>query len=289
MINWPLQLVDEIARRRAIIFLGSGVSKNSLGIGDKRPPLWKEFLEIGQTRIVDRKVIKEVSKLIRESDLLNACEILQDALGAANWEKLILEEFINPQYKPADIHSSIFKLDSRLVITQNFDKIYDTYALAASKGTVIVKSYDADDISNFIRIRQRLVIKAHGSIDSPKYMVFTKGDYARARYNYSAFHALLDGLMLTHTCIFLGCGTADPDIQVLLERNLQLHPTSNPHYIVMGSNFSSGYLRAIKKTMNLEVLQYNSRDNHIELQKSLGILVEAVELRKSELAINRDW
>jgi SIR2-like domain len=288
MITWPAQLIDELARRRSIIFLGSGVSKNSIGTAGKRPPLWKEFLEIGVKRCEPAKRRKEISKLIKDSDLLTACELLHDALGA-DWEALILEEFINPQYKSSPIHSHIFGLDSRLVITQNFDKIYDTYASAASQGTVIVKSYAEGDVSNFIRKRQRLVIKAHGSIDAPNDMVFTKGDYARARHRHVAFYALLDGLMLTHTCLFLGCGINDPDIQVLLERNVQLHPTSNPHYIAMGSNFSLDFKRALKKTMNLELLQYNPKDDHIELQSSLERLVEMVDLRKQDLSKNLDW
>jgi hypothetical protein len=288
MIAWPSTLVDELARRRAIIFLGSGVSKNSAGIAGKRPPLWREFLEIGVSKCTERSKQNEIKKFIKNSDLLTACELLHDALGT-EWEPLIQQEFIDPHYPPSPIHHSIFALDSRIVITQNFDKIYDTYASAKSEGTVIVKSYDEDDVSNFIRKRQRLVIKAHGSIDSPGAMVFTKGDYARARHKYSAFYSLLDGLMLTHTCLFLGCGLSDPDIQVLLERNVQLHPTSNPHFIVMGSRFSSDFKRAVKKTMNLEVLQYNPKDNHDELQTSLKQLVEAVDIRKQELASDLDW
>ena len=288
MIQWPKSLIEEISRRRVIIFLGSGVSKNSTGALNKRPPLWKDFLEIGVKRCTQRETAREISKLIKESDLLTACELLHDALGA-DWENLISEEFITPQYNPSPIHDYIFALDSRLVITQNFDKIYDTLASAKSQGTVIVKSYDEDDISNFIRKRQRLVIKAHGSIDAPGSMIFTKGDYARARHRYTAFYSLLDGLMLTHTCLFLGCGLSDPDIQVLLERSVQLHPTSNPHYIVMGNNFSSNFNRAIKRNLNLEVIQYSPKENHIELQHSLKYLVESVEAHRQELATTRDW
>jgi hypothetical protein len=289
MITWPLPLIDELARRRAIVFLGSGVSKNSVGLNGKRPPLWKEFLEHGVTQCHDKKLRMEVSRLIKNADLLTACELLKDALGDAAWEVLAHDEFIAPQYQAGDIHRNIFALDSRLVVTQNFDKIYDTYASGEAQGTVIVKRYDEEDISNFVRKRHRLVIKAHGSIDAPSGMVFTKGDYAKARHKHASFYALLDGLLLTHTSLFLGCGLNDPDIQVWLERNVQLHPTSNPHYIVMGSHFSSNFKRAVKKTLNLEVLQYNPKDNHVELQTSLSQLVELVDIRRQEFATTRDW
>ena len=45
MINWPNQLVEDLARRRAVLFLGAGVSRNSLSANRlKRPPEWSEFL-----------------------------------------------------------------------------------------------------------------------------------------------------------------------------------------------------------------------------------------------------
>lgn len=288
MVTWPENLVDEIARRRGILFLGSGVSKNSIGNLNKRPPLWKEFLESGSKRCNSPSRQREINRLIKESDLLTACELLHEALGT-DWETLINDEFTSPQYQPSPIHDHIFALDSRLVVTQNFDKIYDTFASARSQGTVVVKSYDDDDISNFIRKRHRLIIKAHGTIDKPGKMVFTKGDYARARHKYASFHSLLDGLMLTHTCLFLGCGLSDPDIQIMLERNVQLHPTSSPHYLVIGARFSEDYKRAIKKTLNLELLQYNPKDNHIELLDSLKVLTQLVESKREDLAKNRDW
>lgn len=288
MVVWTQALIDELARRRSIIFLGSGVSKNSAGINGKRPPVWKEFLETGAKRCTNIRQKKEITRLIKESDLLTACELLHEALGA-DWENLIHEEFTAPQYLASEIHDHIFALDSRLVVTQNFDKIYDTFASAKSQGTVVVKSYDEDDISNFIRKRHRLIIKAHGTIDAPAKMVFTKGDYARARHKYASFHSLMDGLMLTHTCLFLGCGLSDPDIQIMLERNVQLHPTSNPHYLVLGTRLSDDYRRAVKRTLNLELIQYNPKDNHSELFESLKILAQLVEAKREDLAQSRDW
>jgi hypothetical protein len=288
MINWPQLLVDEIARRRVILFLGSGVSKQSTGENEKRPPLWVEFLELGTNRCANNKQAKEIKKLIKTGDLLTSCELLKDALGGA-WEELISEEFINPQYQASDVHRHIFNLDARLVVTQNFDKIYDTLAGAESHGTVITKSYSENDTANFIRRRQRVVLKAHGSIDSPGEMVFTRGDYARARHNHASFYALLDGLILTHTCLFLGCGMSDPDISMMLERAVQLHPSTVPHYMVMGGRLSPDLIKAYKKTMNIEVLQYNPNDNHAALVGALADLVIKVEACRDQMAISRDW
>ena len=47
MIDWPQQLVDDLARRRAIVMIGSGVSRHSVGLSGARPPTWHGFLRCG--------------------------------------------------------------------------------------------------------------------------------------------------------------------------------------------------------------------------------------------------
>lgn len=288
MIVWPQHLIDEIARRRVLLFLGSGVSKQAKGRGGKCPPLWMEFLKNGAERCTNAISKKEVLKQIKIGELLTACEVLKEELGRS-WDNLISEEFIDPHYEATEIHELIFKLDARLVVTQNFDKVYDSYASANSQGTVVVKSYTEEDAAHFIRKRQRLILKAHGTIDRPSEMVFTRGDYARARHKHSSFYALLDGLVLTHTCLFVGCGTSDPDIALLLERAVQLHPSTYAHYIVIGGKLSDQLLRAYRRTLNLEALPYVTTDNHAALVAGLRVLVQKVDQRRTELATSLDW
>lgn len=288
MIEWPQHLIDEIARRRVLVFLGSGVSRQSVGLNGKRPPLWVEFLKVGASICTDAKVRAEINRQIKAGDLLTACEILKDELGPA-WNGLISQEFVDPHYVSADIHEQIFKLDARLVITQNFDKIYDAYATANSQGTVVLKTYTEVDTAEFIRRRQRLILKAHGTIDQPGDMVFTRGDYARARHKHSSFYSLLDGLVLTHTCLFIGCGTSDPDIALMLERAVQLHPSTFPHYLVMGGSLSISLRKAYRRTLNLEALAYSTANNHEALVPSIAVLQQRVEARRLELAASLDW
>lgn len=44
MIEWPEKLVDSIARRRSVLFLGSGISANSENVSGKKPATWDAFL-----------------------------------------------------------------------------------------------------------------------------------------------------------------------------------------------------------------------------------------------------
>ena len=40
MINWPEDVVEDIARRRCVLYLGSGVSANSVNEKGETPATW---------------------------------------------------------------------------------------------------------------------------------------------------------------------------------------------------------------------------------------------------------
>ena len=44
MINWPEDVVEDIARRRCVLYLGSGVSANSVNEKGETPATWGDFL-----------------------------------------------------------------------------------------------------------------------------------------------------------------------------------------------------------------------------------------------------
>ncbi|PHM73575.1 hypothetical protein [Xenorhabdus kozodoii] len=165
MIKWTNTLVQDLARRKCILFLGSGVSMNSVGIDNIRPPSWKNFLEKSMRNLPNANQIK---KLIRNEDYLTACELIKLNSSKGEFETLIKECFLTPKYKPAPIHECLFKLDSRIVITPNFDKIYDTYVTTETQGSVVIKNYFDLDIVTFVKDIGRLIIKIHGTADGYK-------------------------------------------------------------------------------------------------------------------------
>src|SRR5687768_15738512 len=120
MIDWPAALVREVARRRVVVFLGAGVSKNSVGEGGKRPPDWSEFLGRAIERCEAPR--QHIKSLMSQFEYLTVCEIVKEKLKE-DYLALLEEEFVAPKYKAAQIHQYLFALDARIVATQNFDKI----------------------------------------------------------------------------------------------------------------------------------------------------------------------
>jgi SIR2-like domain len=287
MVKWPEEVVESIARRRTVLYLGAGVSKNSIGRDDKRPATWAEFLDLCIARCPPPT--GHIRRLLNREDYLTACEVLKARLDE-DFARVIKEEFADPKYKPAAIHEEIFKLDVNIVATPNVDKIYDTYAQAASSNTVKIKQYHDDDVASVCRERSRIVLKVHGTIDQPSKMIFTRSEYARSRVAYGAFYEVLRALLVTNTFVFLGCGIADPDIRLLLEQGAHMHSFSKPHYVVMPKGTIHQEVQAaLRASMNVKVIQYNPADGHAELTRAVGELVSKVEDLRDEMAGNLDW
>ena len=264
MFNWPNDLVSDIARRTCVLYIGAGVSANSSSAKGISPPTWEAFLRSCLTKI-NKADCAYIEQLLSQKDLLSACEVIIDKIGTAEFNNVAQDAFRRPGFKPASIHETIYNLDARLVITPNVDKIYEQYAQATSCGTIVVKKQTEHDISNFIRSTDRVILKAHGSIDAPNEMIFSKYQYNEARYKYSGFYKLLDSLALTHTYVFIGCGLNDPDIRLTLENYNFGFPGCKPHYFVAADTAMNPDLeQSLLKNCNLKVIKYDNSDGKHE-------------------------
>lgn len=293
MINWPTKLIDSIARRKSVLFLGSGISANSTNALGKRPATWNSFLR----QILEKQEQKigknkdEITKLLDEKNYLMACELIVDIIGPIEFGEEAQEEFRRPGYLPADIHKIIYSLDSKLVITPNVDKIYDECALTESHSSAVVKRYYDADLAKYLRTNDYLIIKAHGTVDETSKMIFTHKQYSRARCQNASFYKLLDSLILTHTFIFLGCGITDPDIELTLENANFLYEGCPPHYFVTAEGeISENMQNVLLANRNIEIITYENKSGvHLELSDSLNELAKLVDARREELALTFTW
>ncbi|MGE5475536.1 MAG: SIR2 family protein [Bacteroidales bacterium] len=289
MIDWPADLITAIARRRSVLFLGAGVSMNSINANGDRPPSWEEFLREAIERCPGNNK-KEMRDHLKSGDFLTCCQLVKYRIGA-QWVNLVEEFFLNPQFKPHKIHEHIFGLDSSIVLTPNFDKIYDNYALSATSNLLKIKKYYDDDIARSLRgnENQRLIVKIHGCIDTPDKLVFTREDYSEIRHKHANFYRAIDALIVTHTFLFIGCGMNDPDLALLLEQYARSFCAAPPHYLLMSRQVSKEYETMLRNNYNVILVPYSPKNNHEELTESLGKLGELVDERREALATSRLW
>jgi hypothetical protein len=290
VISWPEDLVSDIARRRSVLFLGAGVSKNAQNKLGDRPKDWEEFLRLLCGLVPEAQRRAEIEECLAASDYLTACELARKYLRPDRFKSELLKEFSDKAFEAAPIHDDIASLDSRYVLTTNFDKVYENRANQLQQNTVLVKSYYDEDIGDLLRRSQRAVLKVHGTIDAPDRTVFTRSDYAKMRTKHAHFYRLLESLFLTHTFVFLGASMRDPDIQLLLEDYAYRFAGSRPHYMVMPSgSITTGKQDVLEESMNLRALTYDPANHHRELAQSLAALRVDVESERQSLLQTLNW
>lgn len=287
-MDWPVDLVEAIARRKCVVFFGSGVSRNSVNDQGERPCTWLEFLERASH---EADYVAGAKKYLDVCDYLTACEVLKKKLGVARFSRLVMSEFQQKAFSPANIHKHIYNLDCSVVATPNFDNIYEQYASSVSKGTVVVKDHTSSDLVNYIGGGDyRVVIKTHGQASTPANIIFSRSDYAKARTENRVFYELLKSLALTHTFLFIGCGLDDPDIRTLFEDIQFAHGQMPRHYMtVPDCEADPDILGIAQESMMLDFLIYASESHHEQLTASLEALVEKVNVARERLSDNQKW
>lgn len=288
MIQWPEEVIQTIGRRKSVVVIGSGVSKNSTTAKGQRPDNWEDFLKSVCKAIADPKVVED---LIQKRDFLTACELLRSKLTSHVFMDVIQNAFQKPGFAPAKIHEHIYGLDASIVLSPNFDNIYDTYALTTSKGTVVIKDHTSTDTAFYLAGGEhRLILKTHGSANNPDSIIFTRSDYAAARTKHSLFYELIKSLVLTHTFLFLGCGVDDPDIRLIFEDVQYAHSRLPYHYMTLPQGEVDPEVQGlISNSMKVKFLLYSPDNGHAELTSSLEDLVAKVDSYRQLRSADQKW
>lgn len=288
MIAWDDVTVDSIARRRAVLVVGSGVSRNSSNDKGERPASWDGFLRqcAGEHGNPDHLL-----EVISRRDYLLGCQLLKTMMGRDKFVERVQAEFQLKRFKSADIHQHLYDLDAAITISPNFDNIYDDFCRHASAGSYVIKTHaSTDTISYLNKCDVRLLIKSHGSANDPDDLIFTSEDYSRARTKYSLFYDIIRSLALTHTFIFVGCGVDDPDLRMLFEDIKFTYGRTPQHFMTIpAGEVAPEVLKELGTVMQVRHLTYSPNDGHRELTDSLALLVELVEQRRDSLSQGRNW
>jgi SIR2-like domain len=101
--------------------------------------------------------------------------------------------------------------------------------------------------------------------------VLARSSYYTARRDYQGFYQLLDALFLTHTLLFVGASITDPDIQLVLENANISAPSAHPHYALVEKTRHASIKAAIKKTHNLELIEYPRGKHNVALAAMIDL------------------
>ena len=277
MIRWPDELKKSLVQKQTVLYLGSGVSHNATDANGNHPKTWRSLIEYAMnSRGLSQNEKDVIQKYLDKDDLVFAGQLLKNMLGDDFYN--FLESELNIRYNSAQIHDYLFNLDPLIVVTPNFDSIYDIYA-RSNDNTIAVYSYNkADSIVDNIRKLHRVIIKSHGSIEEVRDVIFSYSDYCNARTQYSLFYEVLDSLLTTKTFLFIGAGLNDPDIKMLLEDNKYKYQTLAKHFFVIPEDEIGEYEKTVyEETMGIHFLTFDKANNYVELMTSLQSLAQDVD------------
>jgi len=281
--KWPDSLVTEIAERRCIIVLGAGASASSQNSRGQRPKKWDEFIKSGIRKMNNTEAQEQARLLCEKGHFLDAAQVMKDHIDTGDFDQFIQQE-LNPQdaFMASDLHKFIHDLDSKIIITTNYDKIYENYCFQGEGQASFNRLYYySSNVLSEIRSKKRLIIKAHGCVSDSEKIVLTRKSYFDAKNEYPSFYKILDSLFLVNTLLFIGCSMSDPDINLLLENVNITAKSSRPHYAVVEDNRHESIRKVIKSTYNVELLEYPTGQHNIVTEALQDLVAKVWHFRQT--------
>lgn len=136
----------------------------------------------------------------------------------------------------------------------------------------------------------RYLVKVHGTLDEVEKIIFTQRQYSEARVKNAAFYNAFNSALMSNTFLFLGAGTQDPDINLVLENYNFTYSKSHPHYFLSASDLHTDLKNSLRSNRNLQVIEYDKVDlTYSGLPKALEELLGLVDEARQELSKSSEW
>jgi hypothetical protein len=208
MLSATEELAHSIKQRRAILFVGAGVSM-SVGL-----PSWQMLVEhMAETLGIDHDMVREPN--LTYQMLAEYYRLKQGSIGPLrswmdrNWS------VSRERVEASRLHQLIVSLDFPIIYTTNYDRNLEVAFEIHQRA--FVKVANAKDVA---RASQDVtqIIKYHGDFDDDESLVLAETDY----FNRLSFDSPLDVKFradaLGRTILFIGYSMSDMNIRLLLHR-----------------------------------------------------------------------
>lgn len=277
--NIPDELIESLRRGRCAIFVGAGLS---IGAG---LPSWRELIteliDLAKRKAnLDSKKEAELRKLLsNESKFLLLAEELRELLPN-EISKYITDRFDNSGVKPTAAHLKLMQLPYKFIITTNYDPILEKAFIDVYKDVPTVYTYeDPASINYAIHSEKTFILKAHGDAKkAPQNIILTEKDYRKILFREKGYQSILEVVFSTFNVLFLGVSFSDPEINLLLGyiHNI-FHGGSPEHFALMNEKqITNVELDRWRKDFKINVIPYNPKDNHVQIEQFLDILKKSI-------------
>lgn len=279
-MTWPRFLVEELADRRCVIVVGSGVSSSCCSSDGNRPPSWPQLLRSLADLVHDATIKAEIDELLDKEKLIEAAQVIADCTVAEDRERII-KALLENRFDPSDWLTLIRDIDQNIVVTTNYDCLLEDLYPREGSRTHIHKDLE---VIKVIRSPDRLIYKVHGCIRrDPGSLVLALSDYHKMRAAHPHCLRLLEAIFTTHTALFIGYSLSDPDIQMVLQNVSIAFPSAQPHVLFTGSSMHESVKQAMQAAFNLRFVTYPSGNHQDGLAMLQSLFDDVNSLRASRV------
>lgn len=264
------ELIEAIRSRRAVLFVGSGVS---VGLG---LPEWRSLLRhMAQDLGLDME--EQVAAGVSYLALAEYFRLRHGSIGPLrSWMDRNFSASVD-RIKSSRVHELIVSLDFPIVYTTNFDRnLEEAYRL---HGREFTKIATAKDMARTTEPRPQIV-KFHGDFDDDQSLVLTETAYFDRLNFESPLDIKLRADALSRTILFIGYSLSDVNIRFLLHKlwrtwRISGQESARPKsYVFMIA--PNQVQRAVLAQWGIEMLEEAGADPGNALQLFLERLAEAV-------------
>lgn len=279
-IELPERLVSALKARRAVPFVGSGISKKA---SPQKFPSWVELLaSLSATAFSGRYITsqqhRQVEKLISDGKLLLAAEVIKQSLPEDLYSSEMRSKFTYSDSDKINLgtQSLIFDLNPKVVVTTNYDRLLeDAYSKKRGRAPS-VSSYS--DTSNLLATLQDtslstspVIFKIHGDVASLNSIILSDRDYRRIVFDEPMYENVMTSLFMNNVLVFMGFSMQDREVMTHVERlRHRMNYESAPHYALVSKNSINSVERgALRRDHGIEIIEYPRSKSHAAIDKLL--------------------
>lgn len=195
---------------RLAIFVGAGISKSS-NTDYISLPSWSDLITELKTDLATTE----------ELDYLKLAQLYYLEFGEQTYNQT-LKKYFPEDITPSSLHSTILKVNPRVIITTNWDGIIES-AIEQEGYLYDTIRTDKDLVSS---TSQNKFIKIHGDFKNHN-IVFKEDDYLNYSKNFPLIENYIKSIFSTHTVLFLGYSYNDVNLKHVMNW-IQSHSSSAP-------------------------------------------------------------
>jgi len=169
----------------------------------------------------------------------------------------------------------------------NYDTLIEGAYTISSEGQM-PKTITISDLNTALpalRKKNFFIFKMHGDIDRNDNFILGSRSYNNLIFRSPEYLSFLETLFTTQTVLFIGFGGSDPDLDYLLNRLSTIFSrTLSKHFLLMpNTKFNFTERRRLLLDNRLEVIEYDSENNHHQIIDFLQLLSRAVTIKSTNM------